>query len=85
MKLNNSKIKLIILILVCIIILVMPILAININFIKNIVLSLLKNKANSYQYLQFSGIFLGIIVAAIGVFIAIEDKEGKEKNYRMKI
>ena len=63
----------------------MPILAINIDFIKNILLGLLKNKANAYQYLQFSGMFFGVIVTIMGAFITIEYKIDKEKRLQNKM
>lgn len=85
MKLNKSKIKFIRLIIFCVVILVMPILAINVDFIKNIAFALFKNKANAYQYLQFSGIFFGIMATVMGAFITIEYKIDKEKNHRIEI
>jgi hypothetical protein len=64
------------LIIYSLIILIMPILAIQVDFIKNIVLWLFKNKTNAYVYLQFSGAFLGVIGAVGGTTLLI-DKEKK--------
>ncbi|WP_238915962.1 hypothetical protein [Clostridium sp. YIM B02555] len=67
------------LIIYSLIILIMPIVAIQADFIKNIVLWLFKNKTNAHEYLQFSGAFLGVIGAVGGTALLID----KEKNYKI--
>lgn len=72
-----SKNKLaVMLIIFSLIILIMPILAIHVGFLKDMVLWLFKNKTNAYEYLQFSGEFLGVI-GAVGGSVLLINKEKK--------
>lgn len=72
--------KFILLLIFCIAILIAPILAIKVDFVKYIALSLFNNKPNAIAYLQFCGTFLGTITAISGVFIGIDYKKEKEKK-----
>lgn len=70
-----SKSKLIsMLIIFSLIILIMPILVIHVGFLKDIVFWLFKNKTNAYEYLQFSGAFLGVIGAVGSAYLLIDKK-----------
>lgn len=79
-KINKTSIKFGFLILFSIIVLIMPILAVHTLYIKNKALWLFKSKENAYQYLQFTGVFLGVIVTVLGTFIAIERQMSKDKE-----
>jgi len=84
-KKDKSGYKFCVLILFSIIILIMPILSIDIFYFKNKVLWIFKNKENAYQYLQFIGVFLGVIVTVFATFIAIERQMDKEKKLQERI
>ena len=84
MKINKAKVKFGLLVLFSIVILIIPILCVNTFFFKNKVLWFFKYKENAYQYLQFMGTFLGVIVSILGAFIAIEHQIDKEKQLQEK-
>lgn len=84
MKINKTSCKFAVLIIFSIIILIIPILSINTFFFRNQVLWYFKEKENAYQYLQFIGTFLGVIVSVLGAFIAIEHQIEKEKELQEK-
>ncbi len=78
----DAKAKFIHLIIFTIIILIMPILAIKVQLVKDIVLALFNNKGNAIVYLEFCGAFLGTIVAISGVFIGIDYMKCRKKFFQ---
>lgn len=82
---NKSSKMFIILIIFSIFVLITPIMAAHIFYFKNKVLWILGGKENAYQYLQFIGTFLGVIVTVLGTFIFIDRQMLKEKELQERI
>lgn len=81
---KNKKIENIIIILIIVLIIVAPLIVINITYIKTIVINILDNKENAYQYMQFLGAFLGAIITVAGSIITVRyqiHKETKVQKY----
>lgn len=82
----KRKNKLIMLIgLISLIIMIIPIGVINIKEVKTATLLVFKNKENSYQYLQFIGSFLGVLIPLAIAFISVDHQINKEKQLQVQI
>ena len=66
-------------------ILTIPILFINIDELKQIAIKIFKCKENMYQYLQFFGTFLGIIITVITTYIITALQIINEKEIDIQI
>lgn len=77
---DKSRNKFVTLIIFSILVLIIPILASHAFYFKNKVLWIFGSKENAYQYLQFIGTFLGVIITVLGAFIAIERQMSKDKE-----
>ncbi|WP_252224598.1 MULTISPECIES: hypothetical protein [unclassified Clostridium] len=74
----------ILLIISCIGLIVAPVLTINIEMVKKQILYVFHSKENAYQYLQFVGTFLGVIVTIIGTYILMRIQLSKEKEIEIQ-
>lgn len=80
---KEEKNKIILYILVLIII-IGPILVIKMDILKNIVIYLFDDKENAYQYMQYIGGILGVVLSVLGAIYTINYQTLKE-GYNQKV